>query len=61
MLEVRPTPIQSSYVKGCTFIAGRIRRSRRDTPSFHGFHLESGHSAFGHFPPPGCFAPMSVT
>jgi|tagenome__1003787_1003787.scaffolds.fasta_scaffold20971108_4 hypothetical protein len=34
------------------------RRPR--TAAFFGFQLESGHSAFGHFPPPGCFAPMSV-
>src|SRR5215207_3870423 len=42
-----PTPIRSSYVKGCTLTAGMIRRSRRDTPSFNGRCLESGHSAFG--------------
>src|SRR5829696_2405937 len=47
MLEVRPTPIQSSYVKGCTFIAGRIRRSRRDTPSFDVHSLQSRHSVSG--------------
>ena len=48
MLEVRPTPIRS-YVKGCTLTAGMIRRSRRDTPSFHGPFLKSRQSAFGQF------------
>ena len=42
-----------SRLFGCSFII-----SLKRTAAFHGFHLESGHSAFGHFPPPGCLAPF---
>jgi hypothetical protein len=34
------------------------RPERCPTAAFNRFHLESRHSAFGHFPPPGCFAPI---
>ena len=36
------------------------RNDARRTAAINYLRLESSHSAFGHFPPPGCFAPIPV-